>query len=193
MKRIIRLFAGVLAICASSVAMAQSADGGMRIAIVSMETQRPLEGVTVTVTGRDGNVMTGRTAANGTVELSDLDPGLYAVSAEGPGVIAVSEPSVRVIGRKVTPLNLEMLARTEALEEVVVTGRAQIADPNGSVSNSMLNREELRSAPGTGSDVMRALDGLPGLVSNGEFADFSVRGRGPRDNLSLVEDMPFDT
>jgi hypothetical protein len=42
-KRIIRLVAGVLFICASSAAMAQSADGGMRIAVVSMETRRPLE------------------------------------------------------------------------------------------------------------------------------------------------------
>jgi uncharacterized protein YfaS (alpha-2-macroglobulin family) len=66
----------VLVICASSAAMAQSADGGMRIAVVSMETQRPLEGVTVTVTDRDGNVITGRTEANGTIELSDLGTGL---------------------------------------------------------------------------------------------------------------------
>src|SRR5688572_27291795 len=87
--------------------------------------------------------------------------------------------------------NLEMLARTEVLEEVVVL-RAQIADPHGAVSNSLLNREELRSAPGTGSDVLRALDGLPGLISEGEFASFSVRGRGPRDNLILIDEVPFD-
>ncbi|HKX98510.1 MAG TPA: TonB-dependent receptor [Steroidobacteraceae bacterium] len=192
MKRITRLFAGLLVICASSAAMAQSADGGMRIAVVSKQTQRPLEGVTVTVTDRDGDVITGRTEANGIVELSDLDIGLYAVTAEGPGLVTASEPSVRVVGRKVTPLNLEMLARTEALEQVVVLARAKLADPHGAASNSLLNREELRSAPGTGSDVMRALDGLPGLVSTGEFADFSVRGRGPRDNLILVDDLPFD-
>ena len=192
MKQTIGLFAGLLVLCASSAAMAQSADGGMRIAVVSMETQRPLEGVTVTVTDRDGNVVSGRTEADGTVELNDLDIGLYAVTADGPGLVTVSEPSVRVVGRKVTPLNLEMLARTEALEEVVVRARARIADPHGSVSNSLLNREELRSAPGTGSDVLRALDGMPGLVSNGEFASFSVRGRGPRDNLILIDDIPFD-
>jgi hypothetical protein len=146
----------------------------------------------VTVTDRDGDVITRRTEANGIVELSDLEVGLYAVTAEGPGLIAVREPSVRVVGRKVTPLNLEMLARPEALEEVEVLARALIADPYGAVSNSLLNREELRSAPGTGSDVMRALDGLPGLVSDGEFASFSVRGRGPRDNLILIDDLPFD-
>jgi hypothetical protein len=192
MNWITRLFAGVLVICASSAAMAQSADGGMRIAIVSQETQRPLEGVAVTVTDREGKVISGRTEANGTVELSELDAGLYAVTAEGPGLIAAREPSVRVVRRKVTPLNLEMLARTEALEEVEVLARALIADPYGAVSNSMLNREELRSAPGTGSDALRALDGLPGLISDGEFAAFSVRGRGPRDNQILVDDIPFD-
>ncbi len=192
MKRIIRILAGALAFCGPFAAMAQSADGGMRIAVVSMETQRPLEGVTVTVTDSDGDVITRRTEANGTVELSDLDAGLYVVTADGPGLIAAREPSVRVVRRKVTPLNLEMLARTEALEEVVVLARALIADPYGAVSNSLLNREELRSAPGTGSDALRALDGLPGLISDGEFAAFSVRGRGPRDNLILIDDMPFD-
>jgi hypothetical protein len=39
---------------------------------------------------------------------------------------------------------------------------------------------------------MRALDGLPGLISTGDFANFSVRGRGPRDNLIFVDDLPFD-
>src|SRR5688572_26313623 len=104
MKRIIRLFAAVLVICASSAAMAQGADSGMRIAVVSVETQRPLAGVTVTVTDRDGNVITRRTEANGTVELSNLDTGLYEVTAEGPGLVAAREPSVRVVGRKVTAL-----------------------------------------------------------------------------------------
>jgi hypothetical protein len=192
MRRIIPILAGALAFCGPFAAMAQSADGGMRIAVVSKETQRPLEGVTVTVTDRDGKVVTGRTEADGTVELSDLDTGLYAVTADGPGLIAAREPSVRVVRRKVTPLNLEMLARTEALEEVEVLARALIADPYGAVSNSLLNREELRSAPGTGSDALRALDGLPGLISDGEFAAFSVRGRGPRDNQILVDDIPFD-
>jgi hypothetical protein len=192
MKRTIRLYTMLVLLGASSVTLAQGADGGLRIAVVSVETQRPLEGVAVTVTGRDGNAITGRTGPDGTVELSDLGAGLYAVAAEGPGLVAAREPSVRVVGRRVTPLNLEMLARDEALEEVLVVARAQNADPYGPVSSSLLNREELRSAAGTGSDVLRALDGLPGLVSDGEFASFSVRGRGPRDNLILIDGLPFD-
>jgi hypothetical protein len=192
MKRTLGIFATMLVLCATSAVQAQSAGGGIRIAVVSEATQRPLEGVSVTVTDRNGKVTTGRTEANGTVELSDLAAGLFVVTAERDGLIAVREPSVRVVNRKVTPLNLVMIVRTEALEEVLVSARARTADPYGALSNSLLNREELRSAPGTGSDVMRALDGLPGLVSDGEFASFSVRGRGPRDNLILIDDIPFD-
>ncbi|MCZ8110654.1 MAG: TonB-dependent receptor plug domain-containing protein [Betaproteobacteria bacterium] len=188
----LRLIVGVLVFCAAAAAMAQSAGGGMRIFVASKETQRPLEGVTVTVTDRAGKVVTRRTEASGTIELSGLDAGLYAVTAEGPNWMATSEPSVRVVDRKVTPLNLEMLARTEAAQSIVVVGRALIADPYGAASNSVLNREELRSSPGTGGDVLRALDGLPGLITDGEFASFSVRGRGPRDNLILVDGLPLD-
>lgn len=192
MKRIVRLLAVSLAFCASSAAMAQGADGGIRISVVSMGTEAPLEGVTVTVTGSVGGAMTRRTEANGSVEFTGLAAGLYAVAADGPGLIAVNEPGVRVVARKVTPLMLRMLARTQALEKVVIVSRAQTADPHGAVSSSLLNREELRSAAGTGSDVLRALDGLPGLIPDGEFASFSVRGRGPRDNLILVDGLPFD-
>ncbi len=184
--------AGLLIVCVSPAALAQGESGGLRISVASKETQRPLEGVTLTVTDRAGKVITRRTEANGTVDVTGLDAGLYAVAADGPGLLAVSEPDVRVVARKVTPLNLEMLARTEATQKIVVVGRAQIADPYGAASGSLLNREELRSAPGTGSDVLRALDGLPGLIPDGEFASFSVRGRGPRDNLILVDGLPLD-
>jgi hypothetical protein len=148
--------------------------------------------VSVTVTDRVGKAIARRTAANGTVDLTGLEAGLYTVAADGPGRVAVSEPSVRVVARKTTPLNLEMPARADAAQQVVVVGRAQTADRFGAVSNTLLNREELRSAPGTGSDVLRALDGLPGLIPDGEFASFSVRGRGPRDNLILVDGLPLD-
>jgi len=98
-KRIIRLFEGLLVICTSSAAMAQSVVGGTRTSVASKETQRPLEGLTVTVTDRAGKAIARRTEASGTVDLIGLDAGLYAVAADGPGLIAVSEPIVRVVDR----------------------------------------------------------------------------------------------
>ena len=190
MKRMIWIVLAVL--CLPGAVMADERSGGLRIEVVSAETQRPLQGVAVTVTDREGNAVDGRTTEDGVLEMDGLEPGLYALTAEGPGLVTATEPSVRIVRRRVTPLGLEMLAAEEAIEEIVVRARARVADPYGPVSNSFFNREELRSAVGAGSDVMRALDGLPGLISTGEFANFSVRGRGPRDNLIFIDGLPFD-
>jgi hypothetical protein len=174
------------------VSQAVASDTGIEVRIVNAETRRALEGVEVAITARDGESSTATTNRDGVVLVTPLEPGLYALSAARPGFVEALEPSIRVIARGTTPVRLEMLPIDEGLDEVVVVARAVQADPFGAASSTFLNREELRSAVGAGSDVMRALDGLPGLISTGDFANFSVRGRGPRDNLVFVDGLPFD-
>jgi hypothetical protein len=93
-----------------------------------------------------------------------------------------------VITRKNIKIEFEL--GQQAIEEVVV--RARQADEFSSASSTYLDRDALRSAVGGGADPLLSLDGLPGLASTNEFASFSVRGRGPRDNLLLVDEFPFD-
>jgi hypothetical protein len=87
-------------------------------------------------------------------------------------------------------MKVEFELGEQAIEEVVV--RARQADAFASASSTYLDREALRSAVGGGADPLLGLDGLPGLASTSEFANYSVRGRGPRDNLLFVDDLPFD-
>ena len=189
-----RRLVAVVLVAISGLAGAQDDSGGMQVDIVAADTRRPLADARVTVTDRDGNGQSEFTSADGRVTFPTLAPGLYTVVVGAEGRVTAEEPSVRVVRRKVTPLAVELLPVDEAIEEVVVVARARgrIADPFGGVSSSFFNREELRSAVGAGSDVMRALDGMPGLVSTGDFANFSVRGRSPRDNLFFVDGLPFD-
>ncbi len=186
------LFATLFVVLAAAPAFAQGAPGEIAVKIVNAETKRPLADVNVTVSARDGETRTAQTDAAGNVSFAELATGLYSVRAESTGIVAGFEPSIRVVARRTTPLRMELRATDEPIDEVVVLARAVEADTDGAVSSAYLNREELRSAVGTGSDVMRALDGLPGLVSTGDFANFSVRGRGPRDNLIFVDGLPFD-
>lgn len=188
---IIGIAAAMLALMASNAPAAED-DGGIMINVVDAQTRRPVEDVLVTVTSRDGDVYTEESATDGSVSFEELPAGLYEVEAERATYVTGFEPSLRVVKRRVTPLDIELRPRDETIDEVRVTARAVQADSYGPVSSSYLNREELRSAVGTGSDVMRALDGLPGLVSTGDFANFSVRGRGPRDNLIFVDGFPLD-
>lgn len=146
------------------------------------------------ITERETNsTRSGETDAQGRIVIEQLDPGLYSVNVAKSGYVSSYEPSVRVITRKNIQVEfelLEFLEETVTLEEVVV--RARQADVSESASSTYRNREELRSAVGGGADPLLSLDGLPGLASTGEFASFSVRGRGPRDNLIFVDDFPFD-
>jgi TonB-dependent Receptor Plug Domain/Carboxypeptidase regulatory-like domain len=163
--------------------------GAISVEVVDAVTRRPVDGVTITAESRDGEVRSAMTD-NGRALLDSLEDGLFKLRAESAGYVTAVEPAVRVLEQRTGRLRFELQPVSDSMEEIVVT-RAREADPFGAVSNTFLSRDELRNAPGSGSDVMRALSGLPGVVSNGEFAAFSVRGHGPKSNLIYVDGFPF--
>ena len=168
---------------------AAEAPGALTIIVRDQYTERPLSSVQVTITERETALARSlETDAQGRIVVEQLDPGLYSVNVTKVGFAPVYEPSVRVITRKNSRIELELGAPT--LERVVVQGRA--LDAFASPSSTYLDREALRGAVGGGADPLLSLDGLPGLASTSEFAAFSVRGRGPRDNLIFVDEFPFD-
>ena len=170
---------------------AAATTGDLRILVLA-EDGRPVAGAAITVEARDGDVRQATTKGDGHIVVGGLDPGLYRVSASQTHYVQVVEPTIRVVRDKVVPVEMVVRRAEGDVEEMVVVASAIRKDAYGSVSSSYLDREHLRTATGSGADVLRALDGLPGLVSTGEFANFTVRGRGPRDNLILVDGFPYD-
>jgi hypothetical protein len=168
---------------------AAEAPGALTLIVTDRDTDRPMASVQITLTERETNIArTVRTDAQGRIVVEGLDPGLYSVSVSKDGFAPVYEPSVRVITRKNSRIELDL--GEAVMKEVVVQARA--TDASTSPSSTYLDAEALRSAVGGGADPLLSLDGLPGLASTGEFASFSVRGRGPRDNLIFVDEFPFD-
>lgn len=187
-QALFRLQQALLLFVTASPALAGS--GAISVEVVDADTRRPVDGVTITAESRDGAVRS-VTTDNGLARLDSLPTGFFALRAESAGYVTAVEPAVRVLDRRTGRLRFELRPVPESIDEIVVIARARKADPFGAVSNRFLNRDELRNAPGSGSDVMRALSGLPGVVSNGEFASFSVRGHGPKNNLIYVDGFPF--
>ena len=170
--------------------LADEAPGALTVIVKDQQTDRPLSGVQVTLKERaTAASTTAATDGQGRIIVDQLNPGLYAVSAAKNGFALSSEPGIRVVTRKNIQIEFA-LQREEAIEILEV--RAQQADVSASASSSYLDREALSDAVGGGADPLLSLDGLPGLAATGEFANFSVRGRGPRDNLLFVDDFPFD-
>ncbi|WP_298577705.1 TonB-dependent receptor [uncultured Luteimonas sp.] len=171
------------------LAHAQEAPGALTIVVRDQTTARPLPNARVTITERDtASARTLDTDAQGRIVVDQLDPGLYTVDIAKAGFAPVSEPSIRVVTRKNSQLEFQLAV--PLLEEVVVQARP--IDALASPSSIWLDRDALRDAVGGGADPLLSLDGLPGLASASEFASFSVRGRGPRDNLVFVDEFPFD-
>ncbi|MEM9529344.1 MAG: TonB-dependent receptor [Pseudomonadota bacterium] len=177
----------ILLLLASATAVADT--GSISVEVIDAVTRRPVDSVTVSAESRDGSVHS-ETTENGTAIIDELPIGFFALRAEASGYLTAVERTVRVLERRTGRIRFELQPVTETVEEIVVIDRARKADPFGAAS-SFRNREELRSAAGSGSDVMRALSGLPGLASRGAFASFSVRGHGPKNNLIFVDGFPF--
>ena len=168
---------------------AAEAPGALTVIVTDQMTARPLSGVQITLTARQTSAtLTLATDEQGRVTAEQLAPGLYSINLAKTGFTVLFEPSVRVLTRKNIKLAFELKAQTIEVVEV----RAQQTDTFAAGSSTYLDREALRSAVGGGADPLLSLDGLPGLASESEFASFSVRGRGPRDNLLFVDDFPFD-
>lgn len=176
--------------------LALAAPGELVVRALDAASGRALSGVRIEVTDRDGQSVRAFSDDRGEARFGNLEEGFYRVEASAEGRALTLEPVFRVLAGRSASLEiqlprLERLADTP-LEEVLVVARARQADRLSGVSASFRNRDELRNAVGAGPDVMRALDGLPGLVSDGAFAGFTVRGRGPRNNLIFVDDFPLD-
>lgn len=169
---------------------AVEAPGALTVIVKDQITDRPLPNVEVTLEEREtAATQTVETDEQGRIVVNQLDPGLYSVNLAKSGFASLYEPSVRVVTRKNIKVEFKLF-KDEAIERVLVQG--QQTNPFASASSTYIDREALRSAVGGGADPLLSLDGLPGLASASEFASFSVRGRGPRDNLLFVDDFPFD-
>lgn len=175
----------------------ERATGRLRVTVIEDRSQRALEDVRLLLDAQGDAAQqqwTLRTDSSGQALSPGLAAGLYTVQAQKPGYQLALAGSVRVLGNKIQPLRLTLRRLNpsdRASTDVIVTAPAQQADALSSAGSTYLNREEIRSAVGSGGDVLRALDGTPGLFASGSFSSFTVRGRGPRDNLILVDGVPF--
>ncbi len=175
----------------SALARDAGATGALKLFIEAEANQRPVEDAVVYLRGRGEAQRTFQADSKGEVNIEALAAGLYDIQVQHPGFQSVRLSSVRVEARKTTVSSVTMSAVSAAIEETVVTGQRVSSGLLNSVGASRIEREALRSAAGSGGDVLRALDGLPGLFGDSQFSTFTVRGNGPRDNLILVDGIPF--
>lgn len=186
--------AALLYVLVSLAAHAQPEEtGAVRGRIVDSVTQRAVPTATVRLLRNQSVHATTESNASGEFSFDRVPEGVYSLAVEQPGYLKAVQADVRVVLRRVAAVEFTLVPGSEeVLEEIVVTARATDGDPRATPNTVLLDREEIRRNPGSAGDVLRAMDVLPGVIATGEFSSFTVRGNGPRDNLILVDGIPFD-
>ena len=178
-------------IAAAPAVRAQDRPPAIQGTIVDAATQQVIAGAALTLLAAGEDLTTTTSGDDGVFRLFEVDEGVYQLLADAAGFQPAASGDIRVVPDKTAVVLFELSGLTLS-ETVVVTARAAGDDRRAPVTTTTYDREEIRRAPGSAGDVLRAIDSLPGVAATGEFASFSVRGRGPRDNLILVDGIPFD-
>lgn len=141
---------------------------------------KPVRGAQVASDGNPEAAVT--TDARGHYTLPDVAP--------GAGLIIFATGFAAGLGT-VTGTQLDdivLLRESEASETITVKSEAPIAAPGA----ARLDRKELQRIPGTGNDVMRSLQAMPGVASYPLPLGASgvvIRGSSPHDSKILIDDF----
>ena len=158
--------------------------------VISKDSKQPLPGATVTLLETNFGTSTD---VEGKFILTGIPEQIYRLQVNYVGYTGWIETDVRVVRKKTTMVKeIELAPTTIQSEEVVVTMGAFKEDKLLPVSAFTYSREEIIRTPGAGSDVFRAIETLPGVGgSTGEFSAFAVRGGNPKENIILIDNVPF--
>jgi len=165
--------------------------GNIKGRIVDKLTKQPLVGANVFLTETTIGAMTN---SEGFFVIENVEENVYKLQVQYIGYNTFLKTDVRVVRSKTTFLNdIELLESIESTEAITISAGYFREDDHAPVSAHSYSRQEIYRSPGAAGDVFRAIETLPGVsTSGGEFSAFSVRSGSPKENIILIDNIPFD-
>lgn len=186
------LFPSLLALLANQIEVAYAAETGIIQGVVTDETDLPVPGAEVTLSGVDlagERVVT--TDANGNFRFGDLAPGVYELAVTFKGAL-VARAEVRVALNTTT--NVPIPAKMGSVaEEIEVIGFRPVIDTTTSSFSTQLSADEFQELPVGRSyqDVIQTIPGVSGRIDTsgggGGDGNPSVRGEGQYGNNYTID------
>ena len=118
------------------------------------------------------------TDTEGCFVLEYLPQGKHTIEIEHPRTKQVVQLEVTVSGESTAPLAFDF-ASPPSLDEIVIATRRELPKP----SKQTIMGSDIQRVAGTGRDVLRALQVLPGITTVNDLSgELFIRGGGPEDN-----------
>ncbi|HUP90165.1 MAG TPA: TonB-dependent receptor, partial [Longimicrobiales bacterium] len=147
---------------------------------------------TVMLTG-GGATKTASTDSAGHFVFYDVARGAYRLRAQSIGYLPLQRDIT--IGENPLVADFELTEAPVSIDAVTVEGQRQRArfQNQAGVTTRELSKGELKLIPGLAeSDVLRAIEALPGVVSTSDFSSsYNVRGGSADQNLIMLDGIPI--
>ncbi|MCH2022481.1 MAG: TonB-dependent receptor [Saprospiraceae bacterium] len=143
-------------------------------------TSVAIEGTTIGVTSDiDGNYI-----------FTDLEPGIYNITASFLGYKSKTITEIQVTNSKPAIIDFYLEEMSEQLNEIVVKASPFKKPAESPVSLQTIGTAEIQRNPGGNRDISKVVRALPGVTSASSFRnDLLIRGGGPSENRFYLDDI----
>lgn len=183
---------GLMVLSFTSLIKADNLTGSIEGTVVGRVTQQPLQSANITILHTSLG-----TASNekGQFALHKIPVGSYQIKVSMMGYQPVIKTKIEVCTNRTTKLEFEMLQSVIKLNQPIeVTAGYFREDPEKPVSTKTLSSLEIRSSPGSGEDIFRVLQSMPGVtIAGARSANLIVRGGDPNENLTLLDNIEIQS
>lgn len=177
--------AALLTVAASPLAAEGQEPGSITGRVEDGATHASLAAASVTVEGLERVVLTTNTGA---FSLPDVPAGTYVVQVFRLGYAPLTLTDIIVSPGRSTQVVAGLQVQALDVDGIVVNAGHFRLDQAQPASSVLINREEIRRAPGSVGDVSRVLSALPSMAQVSDNAnDLFVRGGSPFENGFYVD------
>lgn len=160
-----------------------SVSGEVRDAV----TKQPLPGANIIVSGTS---LGASCTTEGYFVIKNLSPGKHILKATMLGYESAINADVVVSPQRNKKIIFELRSSDIELGAVEVQSDYFAKPTENPVSMRTLSPEEIRRSPGSGEDIFRVMQSLPGVATaGGKSAQLIVRGGSPNENLTLLDNI----
>ncbi|HEX2869011.1 MAG TPA: TonB-dependent receptor [Ignavibacteriales bacterium] len=150
-------------------------------------TKQPLAYANIII---DGTSFGTASDSRGYFTIKNVSPGVFQVKASFIGYEQMVKTDVSVSQNRNTTLYFDLQPVLVQTGEVSVKGNYFQKPADNATSFRSLSPQEIRRSPGSGEDIFRVMQSLPGVASaGGKSAQLIVRGGSPEENLTLLDNI----